>query len=192
MDLPSTVNAPRICWLGGKVYWVRALSIESMAILLSWLDDILPGKADRKMPPLLSDEASQAALISPSGQCVAVWLALRDQGVTFEQVQEMTVSEIEYVCLMNVLYAHRRTRGEPEPGGRDISETWCSKGMAQLAMEIGMDAVGKLSFDQFEWLMNEGDIDSQHSPQAQGYAQAMKLYEAAMAREQAANGKADS
>lgn len=189
MDLPNTLNAPRICWLGGKVHWVRALSIEGMAIVLGWLDDVLPGKADRLMPLLLSDQASQDALISPAGQAIMVWLALRDQGTTFDQVMEMTISEIEYACLLNILYAHRRTRGAPEPGGRDIAETWCSKGMAQLSIEIGLDAVRALSFDQFEWLMNEGEIDQQHSPNARGYAQALAMFHAAQKAEQEVNGQ---
>ncbi len=163
MDLPSTVNAPRICHLDGKVYWVRALSVEAMGIILAWLDDVLPGRDDRIMPPLLSDEASQNAIKSPTGQALMIWLAIRDQGITYDNVTRMRVTDIEYLRLLQVLYQRRRTievTQNTDHEVRDVGATWCSEGMVKLAYEIGLEALVKLSVDQFEWLMARGEVDS--------------------------------
>ncbi len=162
MFLPETLNAPRQCWLGGQVYWVRSLSLEGFGILVAWLDDVLPGREERKTPPRYGDDASQAALRDPAGEHLLVWLALRSQSVTWEQAgalaDQMTVAE--KARLGTVLLGRRRT-WEPSPGGgTDLGELWTDKGWASLAIELGgLDKLGSLSLDQLEFLMARGDVD---------------------------------
>ncbi len=163
MFLPETLNAPRICWLGGQVYWIRALSLEGYAILIGWLDDILPGREDRKTPPKYGDEASQAALKDPAGEHLLVWLALRFQETTWEQAGAIAdgSSAIEKLRLGNVLLGRRRTWEPSSEGGTDLGQLWTEKGFASLAIELGgLDRIGALSLDQLEFLMSGGNLDT--------------------------------
>jgi hypothetical protein len=187
MDLPSTLNAARICYLAGKVYFVRALSLDGLSTVLAWLDDVLPGRSDRTGPPELGSDLAQAALNSAHGQVLLTWLALRDHGVSYDQAAELDTTELERVRLLSVLFATRRT-ADPEPSAiaGDVSSTWCGESMAALARDMGLEAVGRLSRDQFEWLMSAGEADRQHSPEAKGFAAAMDLYNAAVAAAEAA------
>ena len=184
MMLPETLNAPRIVYLAGRVFFVRALSLDGTATVLAWLDDILPGRADRTGPPELGSPEAQALLNSSHGQVLLTWLALRDQGFTYEQCLELDTTELERVRLLSVLFGTRRT-AEPVPSetAGDIANTWTGEGMASLARDIGIEAVGRLSRDQFEWLMSGGEADREHSPEARGYSAAMELYHAAVAAE---------
>ena len=160
VDIVSTANAPRIAYVGQRVFWIRALSFEDFAIVLGWLDDVLPGRSDRKMPPNLGSPEAQAAIQSSVGKMVLAWLPLRHQGISFDEAAELAgaMTDLEQVRWLDVLFAHRRTKID-EPGGKDIAETWCSKGMAQLVTAIGFSEAMRLSMDQFEWLMREGDVD---------------------------------
>ncbi len=186
MYLPETFAARRVCFLAGNVYWVRPLSVEGWATVIQWLDDFLPDEEQRETPPLLGDEASQAKLDTPAGRALLVWLALEESGVTFLQAAALSdeVKPEEYARLYMVIFGHRRT-SRPSGAGGDISETWCGKGWAQMAVDLGMDAFGKLSLDQLEWLGSNGECDQHASPNARGYAQAMKMYEEAKAHQEA-------
>ncbi len=183
MTLPDCLNAARICYLAGRVYFVRALSLDGTATVLAWLDDVLPGRADRTGPPELGSEAAQAALNSAHGMVLLTWLALRDHGFSYDQCVQLDTTELERVQLLTVLFATRRT-ADPEPSATagDVAATWCGEGMAELAREIGIEQLGQLSRDQFEWLMSGGEADRRHSPEAKGFAAAMDLYNAAMER----------
>lgn len=179
MDMVSTANAPRIVFIAKRVYWIRALTFEDFTILLGWLDDILPGRNDRKMPPPVSSPEAQAAIQSPEGKMLLVWLGLRHQGYTFEKASELSdgLSELEYVRWLNVLYSHRRTMtpSEDSDDTSDIAATWCSKGMAKMALKIGVPGMLGLSLDQFEWLQREGDMDDEnpaYSPESLAQVQA--------------------
>ena len=161
MDLVSTINPPRIVYLAGQVYWVRAISIEGMAILLAWLDDVIPGRAERKMPPEFSSEEARRAIDSPVGRAMLTWIALREQGIDFSTAGHMSdeLTDEEQLRLFDVLFCKRRT-AEAKPGGEDISKTWCAKGMANFAGQIGLKELASYSTDQIEWLMSEGELDA--------------------------------
>jgi hypothetical protein len=178
VDIVSTANAPRVAYIGARVFWIRALTFEDRAIILGWLDDIIPGRHERKMPPRVSSEEAQAALASLNGKMLLVWLGLRHQGISFGEAAELAgeMTDVEYARWMDILYANRRTRPEVViPDGSDIADTWCSKGMALMAIAIGMDGMLSLSLDQFEWLQREGvmdDEDPAYSPEKLAEAQA--------------------
>ena len=63
MDLVSALGPPRLCRLAGNDLWVKPYTLEDFAVLLAWLDDVLPGKVDRKMPPKLGSEEEWTALL---------------------------------------------------------------------------------------------------------------------------------
>ncbi len=173
MDLPSTLGAPRHCYIGDNVYWVRPMTVLGMAVVMNWLDDVLPGRADRKMPPRIGDAASQAALCSFPGQVMLTWLALKDHGFSYAQAAELVpnykraeeagieVKEklvIEHFRLMEVFMGRRRTMKKGE-GGEDWSESWLDESYARLAGEYGLEALGNLTLDQYEWLCSSGKAD---------------------------------
>ncbi len=173
MLIPDVFNAPRLCRAGGKFFWVRKIDLEGFGIILNWLDDVLPG--ERTELPKLGAPESQKALESWSGIVLLVWIALREHGVTYEEAAEtyaVRESDInpedetakrqswEQWHLINCLFGRRRTRQKDESdAGEDISKTWCGKGMAEMAHEYGIDRIGKLSLDQFEWLSSRGTAD---------------------------------
>lgn len=177
MDLPSTLAAPRICYLAGRVYWVRPLSLEGLATILGWLDDVLPDRDKREMPPHLGAEESQAALMSPTGQILLVWLALRDQGITYNDAAMIDATEVERLRLINVLFARRRSMQIRDTGVGDIAETWCGKGLASMVSQLGMDRVSSLTLDQFEWLCSDGECDMHADPEVRNLMELQKQWE---------------
>ncbi len=171
-------------WLAGRIFWVRPISLEAMGILLAWLDDVLPGRADRTCLPEYSDDASQEMLRSPTGQAIVRWLALRDQGISFAEASSLHAENdddqaIEITRLYQVLFERRRTY-EPGPLSSDVSEIWCGPGLVTMAKDLGMDAVRALTMDQFEWFASGGSCDEQSSPEMLGYNRAVELYKAAV------------
>ncbi len=172
-------------WLAGRIFWVRPISLEAMGILLAWLDDVLPGRAERDCLPEYSDDASQEMLRSPTGQAIVRWLALRDQGISFAEAITLEAAtdeerETENRRLRRVLFERRRTY-EAGPLSGDISEVWCGPPFLALVKEIGMDGVRQLSLDQFEWIASGGSCDEQSSPEMVGYNRAVDMYKAAVA-----------
>lgn len=166
MHLPEVFNAPRLCELGGRPYWVRALSLADWATVIGWLDDVLPGRADREEPPALSDEASQRALESGPGRMLLTWLALRHEDVTYSLAREIWdgSSPAEQFIFLDILMHRRRTLSPSTGSGTDLGQTWCAKGMAELAREIGPEAFARLSLDQLEWLGSGGICDGEVAP----------------------------
>lgn len=175
MYLPDVFNAPRLCQLGGRTFFCRALSVEGMAVVLAWLDDRIPGRADRAKPPDVSCPEAQALLAKWEGRLLVSWLATREHGLGYDQVVELALpdpadekdverAEIEQLRIADVVFASRRTKAKASGAGGDIAETWCGEGVAQLATEIGLAEVGKLSLDQVDWLMHGGKVDEHAAP----------------------------
>ncbi len=158
MDLPSTFGSARICWLGGRTFWVRPLSIDGVCTLLGWLDDTIPGREERTKPPPLNGDESKTALVGRDGQTLLAWLAVRDTGLNYDDVAAIEFSESEISRIHRVLFARRRTLKQ-EGSGNDIAETECGEGMAQMAIAIGMKELASLTMDQFEWLNSDGKCD---------------------------------
>lgn len=168
MDLPTTLGAPRHCYIGGNVHWIRPMTVIGMATVMQWLDDVLPGRAERRMPPKIGDEASQKALQSFPGLCMLASLALAPHGFSYAQAAELVPHSPEddndedkwkqFLRLHEVFMSRRRTMKKGE-GGEDWSETWLEKNHARLASEYGLEALGNLTLDQYEWLCSGGEAD---------------------------------
>ena len=145
MDFPSTMGAPRICYAGERFFMIRPLSLEGHAILLQWLDDVLPGREERKLPPSPNTPEALAALDSPTGKALMIWLALRGHGISENEAAAISdsLTELERYIFVRALYTRRRTFLVKQPKteadeDRDISETWCAKDMAELTRAIGL------------------------------------------------------
>jgi hypothetical protein len=180
MDIASTFNARHVCYLSGKPFWVRAMGLEGWAEVAAWLDDFLPGRSERDRPPAIADPASQAMLETDPGRALLAWIALRDDAdCTYEAAFEIFANaepgEQEY--LLAVLKGRRRTRDDAPGVGTDIGETWCGEGMAELARAIGVEALGRLSIDQLEWLIAGGAIDRHRDPDTLAYQEACRQWE---------------
>ncbi len=163
MDFPSTVGAARICYAGQRFYMVKPLSLEGHAIILQWLDDVIPGREERKFPPDLGSDEAQAALQSPTGKALMIWLALRDHGIGENEAAEISdgLTDLERYVFIRALQTRRRTAPEATGEGKDIAQTWCSAGLAKLVREIGYRETLSLSMDQFEWLMKDGELEGE-------------------------------
>ena len=181
MDLPSALNAPRLCYLGQRGFFVRALSLESWAIIAAWLDDHVQ-REDMDVIPATTDEAAQALLDQPVGGALMTWLGLREHGVTYEQaiVHWSEADEKQRLYFRWALTRRRKTFEPDSATGENIAQMWCGKGLASLVREFGFEQVCSMSLDQLEWIGSEGDLDHQKSPSARGFSQAMEMYEAAM------------
>ena len=55
--------------------------------------------------------------------------------------------------------ARRRTMAKSEGGGEDWSEAWLGKEYAALCREYGLQAIGDLTLDQYDWLCSDGEAD---------------------------------
>ena len=168
MDLPTTLGAPRHCYVGGNVYWVKPMTVLGMATVMQWLDDVLPGRAERKMPPKIGDEASQKALQSFPGLCMLASLAMAPHGFSYAQAAELVPmspdddeNEVKWKQFWRLhdVYMSRRRTMVMTGGGEDWSETWLAKDHARLAGEYGLEALGNLTLDQYEWLCSGGEAD---------------------------------
>ena len=169
MDIPVTLGAPRHCKIGGNIYWVRPMTMLAIAAVMQWLDDVLPGRSERKMPPKIGDEASQRALQSFPGQVMLASLAMAPHGFSYAQAAELVPMSPydddnedkckEWIRLHDVYLARRRTMVKLEGGG-DWSESWLDAKYFELARQYGLAAIGNLTIDQFDWLCSGGDADS--------------------------------
>jgi hypothetical protein len=199
--LPELLNVPRLCQLGGKAYWVRALDLEAFATLIGWHDDTLPVEGERPPePPEFGSEAARKARASATGQVILVWLGLRHQGVSYEQAREIFLDAKstekeddplpELAVFFNVILRRGRTWA---PSGRtsDLARVWCDEGWANLVEHLGsIENVGRLSLDQLDFLASNGKCDSRTEDEGRAMAQAM--HDEAVARQatmQAANGQ---
>lgn len=167
MDIASTFGARRICYLAGRPFWVRPIDWSGWADVAAWLDDMLPGRDGRAGPPRVADDASQALLRSPEGRSLLAWVAVRGDGVPYAEAASLWAgaTEEERGRLLSVLMGRRRTLEAPgDREGSDIGELWCGPGLARLAREIGMEALARLTIDQAEWLLSEGECDRHADP----------------------------
>lgn len=189
MDLPSTLAARRICYVGGRPFWVRPISIGGIAEIVAWLDDVLPGA--REMPPRLGDPASQAQLDTPPGQALLAWIALRDEGVGYEEAAGLwrETDDDGRNRLLSVLFARRRTMGRGGAGD-DIGELWCDKEMASAMVEVGASTFRSLTLDQVEFLMSGGECDRHADPGRKALDEAQRIWERQQAERKAAEAPA--
>lgn len=159
MDIVSSFRPLRLIELGGERYWIRPLDLEGLSMILAWLDDVLPGQAERQLPPKISDEASQAALNSLEGWRMLCWVALRHSGLSPDAVDRKSVmaSGEQQSRVLTVLFSRRRTIKLGRTG-EDISEGWWGPTLAAMwknGSKLPHD-VGKLSLDQLDALIDEG------------------------------------
>lgn len=161
MFIPDVFAARRLCFVARRPWMVRPLSAAGWGHLLAALDDVVSGRSERKGPPRFDDPRCQDHLASPEGQVLKIWLALEDQGVTYEAATQLwkDSDETERAWLDSVLFAGRRTAAESLDTESDISETWCGKGLAYLAQQIGLEAIGRYSLSQISWLISDGAVD---------------------------------
>ncbi len=165
MDLVSALAPPRLCQLDGETYWVKPLSLGDYALILAWLDDVLPGKPERTTPPLLGSEESQAALSSAKGWELLVWLALRADGTTWNEACAIAreTTEVERIVFREAIYARRRT-WLPGVGGEDLGAVWAGPIFAGGPEHVGMcerlsmslEEIGRLTLDQIDCLNGMG------------------------------------
>ncbi len=169
MDMPTVYGAPRHCYIAGEVYWVTPMTRRDKATVLQWLDDVLPGRPDRKMPPKMGEEASQKALQSFPGWCMIASLALAPHGFSYSQAAAIVPHSpddddneqkwTEFFRIQDVFLSRRRTM-KPITEGVDWSETWLEEDEARLAAEYGLKEIGDLTLDQYDWLCSGGKVDS--------------------------------
>lgn len=149
--------------LSGEVFWLRAISQEDFAILVAWLDDVLPGKESRELPPKLSDEESQKALDSPMGWSVQAWAALRHVGVTYDKACSLILgaSDDEKRRFSTVFYRKRPTY-KPSGQGTDIGEAWWGPQVANLSERgLSVGQIGAMTLDQVDMLFSGGGENEQ-------------------------------
>lgn len=160
MDIVATFAPPRLCYLAGKPHWVRPMPIEGFATLIAWIDDVSPGRADRKAPPLLNAPESQAAIESTHGFVLLVWLALRDQGVGYAAAAALAMAcdEHERARLYDVLFARRRYADRSGLAGEDLAASWWGPGIMAMSKRVTMlvNTIGKLTLDQLDCYTTEG------------------------------------
>lgn len=186
VDIIATFAPPRLCKLGDRVFWVRPLTLDDLALLIAWLDDVLPGRAERKLAPRFGDEESQAALDSAPGFAVVCYAALRHHGVDYAEACGLScaASDEEKARLFDVLFSRRRY-GTFAGGGDDLSEGWWGPEVVGLAREYHqtMTPIGKLTLDQLDCLATNGADEEKVTRVSVDDVQAM--YEAARAKAQA-------
>ena len=162
MDIVSALAPPRMCRLAGQTLWVKPYTLEDFAVILAWLDDVTPGKADRKIAPRFNDPACLAAISGPSGKTVAAWAALRHQGYSFNRVSDLVrqASDLEWLSFLSAVHSSRRTRKHDEiSDDRDLSEVWFGPNLVSLCERYpGHDlaSLGRLTLDQYALLCGEG------------------------------------
>ena len=166
MDIISTFNPPRLIGLGGKDVWARTLTVGDFAVIIAWLDDALPGREERIMPPkFLSDEA-QAMLNTPLGWCVFAGAGLRHSGLTWDQVSKLilvTLTEgypdgaLERARLASVLFRRRKTI-VPSGSSEDLGEAWWGPMVESMCsgLQVGIDEVASMTLDQVDCLGGKG------------------------------------
>lgn len=159
MDIISTFNPPRFLLIGDQDFWVRGLTIGDFALIIAWLDDVLPGYDERSLPPkFLSDEA-QAMLDTSLGRCVIAYAGLRHSEVTWKRCQELVIesTSAEWSRLLTILFRRRRnlqSSGESE----DLGEGWWGPVVASYCTEIGYrpEDLAGLTLDQLDCLSKKG------------------------------------
>ena len=159
MDLISTFNPPRLVFLAGQDVWVRGFEIGDLALVIAWLDDYLPGKDDRIMPPrFLSDEAQQA-IETPLGWCVLGWAGLRHFGLSWQRTSRLMLAAdaADRSRLVSVFLRRRKTIVS-SCDREDLGEGWWGPMVEKLCsgLQITIEEVARMTLDQIECLGNQG------------------------------------
>lgn len=162
MDIIATFSPPRFCQMAGRAYWLRPLALEDYALLIAWLDDVLPGRADRVLAPKFGDDESQDALGSQTGRAVLAYASLRHAGVSWEEAAAISreATEEEWARLLDVMFSRRRYL-KPGGGGRDLAEGWWGPSVLAMAEKYQqtMEPLGRLTLDQIDCMATEGGAD---------------------------------
>ena len=159
MDIVSVFNPPRFLVIADQDLWVRGLTLGDFALIIAWLDDVLPGHSDRALPPrFLSDEA-QESLNSPLGRCVLCYAGMRHSGVSWERCQELAIraEPAEWSRLLTILF--RRRRGiEPSGDSEDLGEGWWGPLVTGFCTELGYrpEDLANFTLDQLDCLGRDG------------------------------------
>lgn len=180
MDLVTALNSPRLVRLAGETYWVRSFWLGDYATILAWLDDVIPGRPDRKMPPLLSSAEAGDALDSLHGRGLLTYLALRDQGVGFDRALELAglAEEVEWARFLQVVHSRRRTRKPVLAGsGEDLAESWWGPLLCSLAeaCHLTLEDAARLTLDQLEMYASKGCEDEDPRNMTPEEVEAMRL-----------------
>lgn len=159
MDIVSVFNPPRFLVIADQELWIRGLTIGDFALVIAWLDDVIPGYSGRVLPPkFLSDEA-QTALDSPLGRCVLCYAGLRHSGVTWDRCQDITIraEPAEWERLLTILF--RRRRGiEPSGESEDLGNGWWGPMVAGFCRELHCrpEDLADFTLDQLDCLGRDG------------------------------------
>lgn len=161
MDLASALAPPRLRQLAGSPVWVRPLDLGGFALLLAWLDDVLPGKPDRVVPPDLNSPEASAALESAPGRAVLAYAVLRREGMPYKTLAALAreADPVEWAAFLSAAFAGRRTAKDDDTPGHDIARAWFGPNLANLCERFPgytLDAAARLTLDQYALLAGEG------------------------------------
>lgn len=181
MDIVSVFNPPRFLLLAEQEFWIKGLTIGDFALIIAWLDDVLPGYAERTLPPrFLSDEA-QSMMETTLGRCVLAYAGLRHSGVTWNRCQSLALeaSPAEWSRLMAIFFRRRRNlqqSGEAE----DLGEGWWGPMVSRFCVDLGYrpEDISGLTLDQIDCLGKSGLEDEK--PGVLTIEQVQKMWEEAM------------
>lgn len=159
MDLISTFNPPRFLLIAKQEFWVRGLTIGDFALVIAWLDDVLPGYHERSLPPrFLSDEA-QAALDTPLGRCVLTYAGLRHSNVTWDRCQSIALESTpsEWSRLLTIFF-RRRKNLKHSGDAEDLGESWWGPTVERFCSELGcqLEDFANFTLDQMDCLGRQG------------------------------------
>lgn len=159
MDIISTFNPPRFITIAKQDFWIRGLTLGDFALVIAWLDDILPGHADRTLPPRFLGKEAQAALETPFGRCVLAWAAMRHSGLTWNQCQSLALNAQpeQWSRLLTILF-RRRKNIRQSLEAEDLGEGWWGPMVAGFCTELSYrpQDLESLSLDQLDCLVKRG------------------------------------
>ena len=171
--------------LGGERFFLRAYTLDDLAMLVAWLDDVLPGRDARNVPPDFGADESIEALDSQEGRSIQVYAALRHHGVTPHHAADLAafVSDVEWLRFQQVVFSRRRTIISTG-GGEDLSVAWWGPIVESLTERgLSVESIAGLSLDQLDAVAIDGCQDERPGTITQADVQAM--YDAAHATDSA-------
>lgn len=168
MDIISTFNPPRLVVLNGRDFWLRGLTIEDFALIVAWLDDILPGYEERILPPRFLSDDAQAKMETPLGWCILAWAGMRHQtGMSWDHVSSLILNTFkpdyppgpsERSRLISVLFRRRKTLDLSLADSNDLGEAWWGPMVESLCTNLGftIHEVAAMTLDQIDCLGRKG------------------------------------
>jgi hypothetical protein len=165
MDLASALAAPRLCQFGDRYFWVRPFGLEDYALVVAWLDDVIPGRTDRTQSPELRSDEAKAAMDEPAGWITLAWAGLRHHGASYVDVATLATraTDEEKARYLNVVFSRRRTL-KPGPDGNDIARAWFGPNLSALCEHYpghSLADAGRLTLDQYDLLAGQGCEDEE-------------------------------